>query len=190
MPYYTTKEIIKNTKSYIPLYYKLLLDPQSKYIFTAPYQDYLLLRKGDLMINSEINKNYLDDKKDIIILTGLSELTVEIFGNQLNNIIFHIEKINSNEVYIIENERDNNELEIKMDEDECNQNKKKFILGSYDKDLYEPVIHASICTGEKVVGFKNKKTKEFIEMKLIVTQKDLEDFMNEYDIDFKIKTEY
>ena len=138
LPYYTAKTIILNTNSYIPFYYKLLLDPQSKYIFTAPYQDYIFLRKGDLIVDSKVNNDYLDDKKDIIVLNGLSELTVEIFGEQLNDAIFYIEKINASEVNIIENERDkNNELTITMNEDECNQNKKKYILGTYDKDTYE-----------------------------------------------------
>ena len=137
MPYYNTKTITKNIKSYIPLYYKLILDSQSKYIFTTSYQDYILLRRGDLLYNSKINTNYIYDQKDIIVLSGLSELTVEIFGNELNDIIFYIERINSNEVNIIEDERDNNELIIEMSEEECNSNKKKYILGTYDRDSYQ-----------------------------------------------------
>ena len=139
MPTYKAHTITKTTNSYIPLYYKLLLNPESKYIFTAPYQDYILLRKGDLLLNSKINQNYLDDQKDIIILSGLSELTVQIqiFGNELKNIDFYVERINSNDVIIMENERYNNEISINMNEEECNLNKKKYILGTYDKDLYE-----------------------------------------------------
>ena len=134
---YKAQTITKTTTSYIPFYYKLLLNPESKYIFTAPYQDYILLRKGDLLSNSKINQNYLNDQKDIIILSGLSELTVQIFGNELKNIDFYVEKINSNDVIIMENERYNNEISINMNEEECNLNKKKYILGTYNKELYE-----------------------------------------------------
>ena len=136
IPFYITKSIIQNTKPYIPKYFKLFLDPESKYIFTAPFQDYINLIKGDLILNSQININYLNDQKDIIILENLSELTIQIFGNELKNAIFYIEKINPSDVIIVEEERDNNELEIYMNEEECKLNKKKYILGTYNKDLY------------------------------------------------------
>lgn len=61
---------------------------------------------------------------------------------------------------------------------------------TYDKDNYRPVIRKSICTGEAVIGFENKKTKEFIEMLLIRNNKDLEKFKREYNIEEEIKTIY
>ena len=133
--FYKVETISKTSNPYIPLYFKLLLDKNAKYIFTAPYQDHLSLIKGDIILieNSiiKINDNYLDDKKDIIILSNLSELTVQIFGNSLKNAIFYAEKINSDDVLIIENERYNNEISFNM-----TLNQKKYILGTYNKDIY------------------------------------------------------
>ena len=132
MSYYKTQIITKSIKSYIPVYYKFLLDKNTKYIFATPYQDYVLLRKGDLLINSKINQNYLYNEKDIIILSEIKELTVEIFGNEFEDIIFYIEKINQKDVIIIENERNNNEISINI-----SPNEKKYILGTYNRDVYE-----------------------------------------------------
>lgn len=36
--------------------------------------------------------------------------------------------------------------------------------GNYDPNIYEPVIKASICNGEQVAGFRNKKTGKFEEV--------------------------
>ena len=36
-----------------------------------------------------------------------------------------------------------------------------------------------------VIGFENKKTKEFIEMELIKDNNDLNKFLNDYDINIK-----
>ena len=63
--------------------------------------------------------------------------------------------------------------------------KKKNNKKEYDKGKYNVVIHQSICTGEMVIGFENKKTKEFIEMELIKDNNDLNKFLNDYDIDIK-----
>ena len=61
--------------------------------------------------------------------------------------------------------------------------KKKKIKKEYDKEKYNVVIHQSICTGEMVIGFEDKKTKEFIEMSLIKDNIELNKFLKEYDID-------
>lgn len=60
----------------------------------------------------------------------------------------------------------------------------------YDKENLIPIIHASICTGEMVVGFKDKRTNKFTEMMLIKDQSDLEKFKKMYDITEEIKKEY
>ena len=60
----------------------------------------------------------------------------------------------------------------------------------WDRENLIPVIHKSICTGEAVVGFKNKKTREFVEIMLINSNEDLEKFVKLYGIDTEIKTEY
>lgn len=67
---------------------------------------------------------------------------------------------------------------------------KKAVQEAYDKNLKTPVIHASICTGEQVAGFKDNKTGVFEEVMLITSDKDLKDFMNKYGITEPIKKEY
>ncbi len=69
--------------------------------------------------------------------------------------------------------------------------RKKKIVKTYDKANYQPVIRASICTGEQVIGFKNIHTKEFIEYQLITSPKDLKHFLEEYQISIEeVKKEY
>ena len=59
----------------------------------------------------------------------------------------------------------------------------------YDPDREKPVIHASICTGEQVAGFKNKKTGEFHEAMLIRDADDLAEFKKMYGLE-KVDKEY
>lgn len=67
--------------------------------------------------------------------------------------------------------------------------KKKSI--EYDISIMTPVIHASICTGEQVAGFKNKETGKFEEVMLIRDGKDMDKFMEMYDLTVaNIKKEY
>ncbi|MBR4084775.1 MAG: aspartate dehydrogenase [Lachnospiraceae bacterium] len=58
-----------------------------------------------------------------------------------------------------------------------NQKKK-----AYDKENLKPIIHASICTGEQVAGFKDINTGKFTEVMLIRDHKDLYDFKEMYGI--------
>ena len=160
IPYYTTKTISKSTKPYIPNYFKLLFDQKSTYILTAPYQDYILLLKGDLLSNSKINQDYLDDQKDIIIIRDISELTVQIFGNELNA-VFYVEKIDPKEIYIIEENRDIKEITVNMTQEECNSNEKKHILGTYNKEMYEYGVNKDVKywvtnDGEMNLYYKNE----------------------------------
>ena len=60
----------------------------------------------------------------------------------------------------------------------------------YDKENMIPIIHASICTGEQVAGFKDKRTNKFIEIMLITSNRDLEEFKKTYGITDTIKKEY
>lgn len=60
---------------------------------------------------------------------------------------------------------------------------------SYDPEKEKPVIRASICTGERVAGFRDLKTGKFHEVILIRDQRDLDSFMKEYGVDH-IDTEY
>lgn len=60
----------------------------------------------------------------------------------------------------------------------------------YDAQRLEPVIRQSICTGEKTAGFRDLETGRFLEVMLIRTQKDLDEFRAQYGISDPIKTIY
>ena len=59
----------------------------------------------------------------------------------------------------------------------------------FDPERQTPVIRASICTGEKVAGFKDKETGHFTEVLTIRSDAEKERFMKIYGID-SITTEY
>ena len=61
---------------------------------------------------------------------------------------------------------------------------------SYDRTKEKPVIHVSICTGEKVAGFKDLQTGKFSERMLIRNQKDMQEFKERYQIEEEITKEY
>ncbi len=52
----------------------------------------------------------------------------------------------------------------------------------YDKRNKKAVLRCSICTGEQVAGFKNLNTGHFEEIMLIKDSRDLDDFMEMYDV--------
>jgi hypothetical protein len=60
---------------------------------------------------------------------------------------------------------------------------------TFDPEKQYAVIRSSICTGEKVAGFKNKDDGHFTEVMLIRSSADEERFKAIYNVD-KIKTEY
>ncbi len=60
----------------------------------------------------------------------------------------------------------------------------------YDPAELKPVIRSSICTGEKVAGFKDKKNGTFREVMLIRDEKDLVEFRKKYGIEGPIETVY
>lgn len=65
----------------------------------------------------------------------------------------------------------------------------RFSVEAFDPNKQIAVIRSSICTGEKVAGFKNKQDGSFTEVMLIRSPKDVEDFKETYHVD-TIKTEY
>ena len=67
--------------------------------------------------------------------------------------------------------------------------KKTIKKKSYDKENLRPVLKCSICNGEQVAGFKNIHTGKFEEVTLIRGKKDLDVFMEMYEID-RIEKEY
>lgn len=69
--------------------------------------------------------------------------------------------------------------------------KKKTEAQSFDRSELYPVIRSSICTGEKVAGFKHRANGQFTEIMLIRNETDKETFMKIYGIcKDELKTEY
>lgn len=68
---------------------------------------------------------------------------------------------------------------------------KKTVKETYNKETQKPVIRSSICNGEKVAGFRDIKTGKFTEVMLIQNSKDMDEFLEKYDISVaEIKTEW
>lgn len=59
----------------------------------------------------------------------------------------------------------------------------------FSSDTHIAVIRSSICTGEKVAGFRDKRDGSFTEVMLIRSQRDLEQFQRRFGVEH-IKTEY
>jgi len=60
---------------------------------------------------------------------------------------------------------------------------KKQAAPAFDKTAKIPVIRSSICTGEKVAGFKDTASGRFTEIMLVRTDADLKAFLRQYGID-------
>ena len=68
---------------------------------------------------------------------------------------------------------------------------RKKVTGAYDKESQSLVIRSSICTGERVAGFKDIHTGKFKEVMVIRTDKDMEEFLNRYGVSVQeIKKEW
>ena len=64
-------------------------------------------------------------------------------------------------------------------------------LTPFDLTLYEPVIRASICTGERVACMRERSTGKLHELMLIRTDEDLALFRRRYGIGgVEIRTVY
>ena len=59
----------------------------------------------------------------------------------------------------------------------------------YDPEKQEPVIRASVCSGEKAAGFKDRESGRFTEVMLIKSPEDEALFKEIYRLD-EVKTEY
>ena len=102
-----------------------------------PYQDYILLIKGDLINEKgKYNNNYIDNSTDLFVINEILELTIRIYGYQ-SNIILNIEEYNSDDVIIIdENHKTENVFSHKYNNEECNQDKMKYIIYKFDINHY------------------------------------------------------
>ena len=54
--------------------------------------------------------------------------------------------------------------------------------GEYDPNRHKAVLKCSICNGEQVAGFKDTQSGHFYEVMLIRSGRDLESFMEMYDL--------
>lgn len=68
--------------------------------------------------------------------------------------------------------------------------KKEKPAEGYDREHLEPAVRCSICTGEQVAGFLNKRSGQFEEIALIRSPKDLEVFKRTYGITGDIEKFY
>ena len=69
--------------------------------------------------------------------------------------------------------------------------KKKEVIKQleYDHETEKPVIHASICNGEKVAGFKNIRTGKFREQFFVRNDAEIEMFARMCGVE-KVDKEY
>ena len=67
--------------------------------------------------------------------------------------------------------------------------KKKETTVQFDPETQYAVIRSSICTGEKVAGFKNKTDGHFTEVMLIRSAADENEFKETYGVE-SLKVEY
>ena len=139
--YYKTQIIKETIKPLIPLHIKLILDPKEKYLLTSPLPSNTIFTKGDLIIKDE-NLNILQnqdnfmDPDNIIIISDISELTITLIYPEIFIANLYLEKIKKEEVYIIENYRNYEPFELVFDENECDDDQKKYLLGIYNKEIY------------------------------------------------------
>ena len=125
------QKIEVKSRNYVPYYLKLKLEPDEKYVLTSKNQFITKFIKGDLLQEDNINKNYLENSNELIVLSNIEELTIKIFGSG-KNVIFNIEKMNISEFEYRENERNNNEIyEFNMEKGQI-----KYILGTFNVDEY------------------------------------------------------
>ena len=54
--------------------------------------------------------------------------------------------------------------------------KQTFPLPAFDRELWEPVIRCSICTGEQTAGLLEKATGRFRELQVLRSPRELQDF--------------
>ena len=160
--YYNATEIKEKVKDYIPTYLKLLLDQNENYLLTTQNEELTVLINGDLLTNNntDINRNYLNDTNEIIILSGISELTIKLFGSTENDTVFYVEKINISQIQYVENDRNNDVFVINMTKEECDNGEVRYVLGTYDYEKYaygEITVnyYATADSGEFIVYYKD-----------------------------------
>ena len=148
--------IEKKVFDYIPTYLKLKFNSEDIYLLTSQNQDLTTFIKGDLITgDNKINEDYLYNTNEIIVLSGVPELTIKLFGATSSEVKFNIEKIDKAQLQYAENVRNNDVYEVKMEENEV-----KYILGTFDYEEYafgeyKINYYATVESGEFEVFYKN-----------------------------------
>ena len=146
---------------YIPTYFKLILNKDEKYLLTSQNEGLSLFIKGDLITeDNKPNEDYLNDSNEIVILSGITELTIKLFGSTTADISFYVEKIKPSQLIYADTKRNNDIFEIEMAEDECQNVGTKYVLGTFDYEEYaygevKMNYYATIDEGEFEVFYKN-----------------------------------
>ena len=69
--------------------------------------------------------------------------------------------------------------------------KKEYTYPEFDREKQIPVLKCSICTGEKVACFRDKRTGHTEEIMYIRSQGDMQDFLSRYGLsEQEIKKEW
>ena len=135
------KLITRIVNPYIPVYLKLLLNPKESYLFVSPYPHNTVFADGDL-IKQDKNQNYIINQQysfvddEIFAFDGTTNLTVAVYASDILELNIYIERYNKSDLYILEPKRSFDPINITFTADECLLNKKKYIVGIYDKEEY------------------------------------------------------
>lgn len=60
--------------------------------------------------------------------------------------------------------------------------KRKKVTETFDREEKRPVIRCSICTGEQVAGFQDRRTGRFEEVMVLRNRADRQEFIGRYGI--------
>ena len=198
--FYNAELIDFEIEALFPRYYKLLLDPNERYIFTSPVPECSMFLDGDLLIKNEtdhkisVNHNYQDDPDEAFALMDYSNFTIRIFSEELVRKKIYVEKFKTDEVLLNEVNRDDFPLDIELTQEDCRAGKRKYIIGIFNKTLYpkedEIVVTkfwTTIKEGEMTVYYRDNILKEgnslFPIEKEYEVEKDKTFFLDNY-IDF------
>jgi len=71
------------------------------------------------------------------------------------------------------------------------EKKKKIVRKTFDKEKMYPMILSSICTGERVAGFRRRDDGKFLDIMFLRNDEDLEEFLETYGLrEDEVKVEY
>ena len=138
---YKAQAIPAMLKPLIPYHIKINIDSKEKYILTNPHPENTIFIKGDFLTLDEnknviLNEGQFVDPDEIIILSGISELSISIIKPESEVVYFYLEKYKEEDVHIIENYRNYEPFNLMFDEDDCKTRRKKYLLGIYNKEIY------------------------------------------------------